>query len=96
MASVKVFDASLQEEGEGTYSSPAELFIINLVRFGCALKVGTEHVDDVPLLFLTEKLGFTGCVWQEEKCCDRNYDSDRSFNEEDPWPPVVAAKSDFS
>lgn len=79
-----------------TYSSPAELLIINLVRFGSALQVGTEHVDNVPLLFLAKELGFARRVWQEEERCDRNEDSDRSFNEENPRPPVVAAESDLS
>lgn len=80
---------------ECTYSSPAELLIIDLIGLCGTLQVCTQDVDDVPLLLFAEELGFAGCVWQEEEGSDGDHNCQGTFHEEDPRPSVVSAESDL-
>lgn len=53
-------------------------------------------MDDVPLFFFAQELGFAGSVWQEEEGSDGDYNRQGTFHKEDPWPSVVSAEPDLS
>jgi hypothetical protein len=75
-----------------TYGSPAELLLINFIGLRSTRQIRAKHMDNVPLLFLTKELGFSGRVGKEEERNDGDDNRERSFNEKDPWPSVVAAE----
>ena len=69
-----------------TYSRPAELLFFYLLRIRCTLEVHAKSMCSYMLFLLCEEAGRAWRVGKEEECSNGDYDRDRAFDEEDPWP----------
>lgn len=74
---------------------PIELLVVHIGIAGRAMTISHHASLSNGALLFGEELGIGRGAWHEDEGQDTKADCHSTFNEEDPWPAIIATGADL-